>query len=624
MYDAIPSIQKEIDANNEVLNNFDDNLYQLHKKLNLMKLENADLKKKFEQYDDKFKDINIKLQDLSIIDIIKANAGGEGSDMNVYLGIIKNLEKKIKSKNELIDQKIAKIDENTFKVTKEIQNVKNTQDLNKRVFDTIQKKFENLTDKEEEMRKLIDESSNDVELKLESKLKELEVESKISIDKLSNEIKNLSLEKEKNVPQINKEIKKESVEIDKKQMEANFIEVLENSEIIKSIKDTISEVNKKIRGFITQINIEKINLDISVLKSGMNNYALASDVKELKEISDENKTNLKKFKEDFDDFQSYQNENSDTVSLKKKLEALVCKVQVLEENENYLRKNALMNTKSDSDDKNQYLLYKTYEENKAKITKEFNNVNENFVNLRKILDDLIESVKNRVSFKDLKALEDAVMSKLEDLKIASSKKFSDKIEVNRTIKFLDQQIRNIVQVYIKKMEKGENWLMSKKPITSNLCASCESYIGDLQDSNNNNNLYIPWNKFPVKDPNDKLYRMGSGFSKMLQMIQVDENDKKNAFQTYKEMNDLNKNKNNMNKTEYFNSYEDSSDTRTKNKNNLNKTILKNLPKLHQNRLKKKVNTFSDTEKNINANYESEDNDEEPKITKIVKMGKEQS
>ena len=108
------------------------------------------------------------------------------------------------------------------------------------------------------------------------------------------------------------------------------------------------------------------------------------------------------------------------------------------------------------------------------------------------------------------------------------------------------------------------------------------------------------------------------------MIQVDENDKKNAFQTYKEMNDLNKNKNNMNKTEYFNSYEDSSDTRTKNKNNLNKTILKNLPKLHQNRLKKKVNTFSDTEKNINVNYESEDNDEEPKITKIVKMGKEQS
>ena len=54
------------------------------------------------------------------------------------------------------------------------------------------------------------------------------------------------------------------------------------------------------------------------------------------------------------------------------------------------------------------------------------------------------------------------------------------------------------------MEKGDNWLLAKKPVNGFACASCESYIGDLQD---NNNQHIPWNKYPIRDPNDKAYRV---------------------------------------------------------------------------------------------------------------------
>ncbi len=276
---------------------------------------------------------------------------------------------------------------------------------------------------------------------------------------------------------------------------------------------------------------------------------------------------------------------------------------------------------------------RVYEEFKSQIVKEFNNINENFINSRKLLDELIDSVRNRTSFKDLKALEDAVMSKMEDLKISSGKKFADRNEVNRTIKYLDQQIRNIVQVYIKKIEKGENWLLAKKPITNNLCASCESYIGDLKDSNNNN-LYIPWNKYPVKDPNDKLYRMGHGFSKMLQMIQVDENDKKSAFQTYNEMHELSKSKKTLTKTEFFNgSGFDGSELSPQPKNiknsnvtlsNMNKTTQKSLPKLKKHKAKKKnPNMTGDSDQNMNNVDDSEDNEDEPKITKIFRMNKDQ-
>ena len=133
-----------------------------------------------------------------------------------------------------------------------------------------------------------------------------------------------------------------------------------------------------------------------------------------------------------------------------------------------------------------------------------------------------KKVNSEYSDKDIKALEEDLLTKMEDFKVSSCKKFAERVETIKNIKYLDQQIKHIINIYIKKNDKAENWLLAKKPLNANLCASCESYIGDLKD----NNMYVPWNKYPMRDPNDKLYKYGSGFSKMLQMIQVDENDKK--------------------------------------------------------------------------------------------------
>jgi len=48
------------------------------------------------------------------------------------------------------------------------------------------------------------------------------------------------------------------------------------------------------------------------------------------------------------------------------------------------------------------------------------------------------------------------------------------------------------------MEKGDNWLLAKKPLGGSTCASCESYLGEIQ----NTTQYQPWNKYPVRDSND--------------------------------------------------------------------------------------------------------------------------
>ena len=60
---------------------------------------------------------------------------------------------------------------------------------------------------------------------------------------------------------------------------------------------------------------------------------------------------------------------------------------------------------------------------------------------------------------------------------------------------------------------ADNWLLAKKPLNNYLCASCESVIRGELDKRSD---YIAWNKYPSRD--DKTYRMGHGFSKMLKMV----------------------------------------------------------------------------------------------------------
>jgi hypothetical protein len=170
----------------------------------------------------------------------------------------------------------------------------------------------------------------------------------------------------------------------------------------------------------------------------------------------------------------------------------------------------------------------------------------------------------------------------------------EKPEIFKNLKILEIQIKNIYDNIpgLIHAKEGDNWLLAKKPLNSYLCASCESYIGDLKE----NNTYVPWNKYPMRDPNDKLYRLGNGFSKMLQMIQVDENEKLNNFAT----------------TNNF--YDMKGRTEGNRDNSLPK---EKLPKIHQ---KKQLSNSDEGENNVDDDVH-EDEQSQPKITKIYRINK---
>ena len=106
------------------------------------------------------------------------------------------------------------------------------------------------------------------------------------------------------------------------------------------------------------------------------------------------------------------------------------------------------------------------------------------------------------------------------MKISLPKRYAEKNEMIKNVKYLETEIKHFVEIYSKKVsDKSDNWLIAKKPIGNYTCASCENFIGDLQDKNQ----FVPWNKVPQRDPSDRLYRIGNGFSRMLQLINLESN-----------------------------------------------------------------------------------------------------
>ena len=625
-YKIIPSLQKTIISQKDKIKSFDDYISKFSEKMNK-------LNKASEDFEKRITEINSKTQDLNMAELLKANIGeieGEEGQNKLALNLISKLETKLNTRMKTIEDRLNKLEESNFKNLKEMQNIKNAQDLNKRNINNLKQSNENLITN----MKNIENKINNLVPKIEQKIQETE---KI-IKKEKEEIKEKTPIKEE------KEKEKTDSILDISRKSEPQLD-LENNEKIKEIISRISDVERDVKKLPNQLGIEQIKLDISALKSGIRNFALVNDLKESKEKEEDIQKQLNFLKEQFEDYISNNADHEDLQNVKRKMELLNSKTHDLEENfqlmNNKLNISNKNKTSTISNDK--YLETQIFESFKNQIIKEFSSVNENFTHLRKLVDNILEALKNKPAYRDIKALEEELTLKYEELKVASNKKFAERIETTKNFKYLDAQIKNILQIYIKKEKRSENWLLAKKPIT-NLCASCEAYIGELKD----NNSYQPWNKYPMKDPNDKVYRLGNGFSKMLQMVQLDENDKKNTGmvtqQNNKEFNlgnkllkldkvDSNLNKDIINlgpiKTENSSSSNNNKTlpkikgnntmtnfTRKNNNNNLNENFGKN---------KQENNSMKENEADEQIDFgdiSDEDEEKKPKIMKITKIIKE--
>jgi predicted nucleic acid-binding Zn-ribbon protein len=504
--------------------------------------------------------INMKLKDLNIFELFKSD-NEENEQNNEKNNLFDKLEN-ISSKIKLNSEKISKVEESNYKMSRDILNIKNSQEMMRRNILSNKQSIEEIQSKIDEQEKKLENVPNK--------------ENKPTIPNPENQPPDNNLISNITV----KEALQKKRETSKEDLSSLFNEKLNdsNKDIDKKLKEIhkkINELDKLCKNFSTMENYYELKSDIKDIKKNSNKYATNFDLNSVYNKSEENEKEIRFIKAKCEDLENSLDTRDEFKILKKKVEFFNNRIENLENNERKIKNkidNEISTKNNISENLKNLLEIKTFENFKTQITKEFTSINSNFIHTRKILDEMTDSMKEKVSYSDLKILEKSFDAKLENIQLYSIKRFAEKADTLKSFKYIEQQIKSIFELMQKRTGENEGWLIAKKPLNLNLCASCESYLGDLKD----NNPYVPWNKYPLRDTNDKIYRLGNGYSKMLQMLNIDENEKKNLSSlglgmNFKDNLDNKTKKEKIAQNEINDSCGDANNTNNTN-NNFNKTM----------------------------------------------------
>lgn len=134
--------------------------------------------------------------------------------------------------------------------------------------------------------------------------------------------------------------------------------------------------------------------------------------------------------------------------------------------------------------------------------------------------DFQDSLNNKADMDTVKALEQSLLDRLNELVKALSKQFADKNDTRKALKLLEKNLKNMYDLFMSKggNDQEDDAMFTKKPWGPTSCASCSKDVVDLYGKRVD---FMPWGKLPFRDPSERIARVGQGFSKMLSMINPD-------------------------------------------------------------------------------------------------------
>ena len=399
------------------------------------------------------------------------------------------LSKKEKSYNEtkVIKVQNNEIGEEIKTIINDIKDIKSKQLFLEKDF--IQYK----NDIEKNISKKIEKYIPNLEDNLSSKIK---ISENVLNEKIKKNINNINLIKEEH-EQKNKEISQKLDEFEKSKKDISNLKQ-ENETFSQNINTLtnnfsnytqLSEFNKNkddTYEYIKGIK-EDINKNVELLRRGFNNIK-NQFLEHIKDKTDHDNLDLMLKRFEIMQNMIYKFKEFQTI---------------MEEKE---KKRALIDPNSFIDKE----VFNEFINNHDKFYEDYKNESLAF---KKDLEELKrKEVGNKATLKDLKSLEDNILKKLDDLKKSITRKFVDKNTMNKNRKILEMQTIQLIQEN-KKDEQKDTWLLSKKPFGGHLCASCESYIGELNPTTSER--FIPWNKYPPKESREKTYKIEGGISQVL-------------------------------------------------------------------------------------------------------------
>ena len=531
---------------------------------------------------------------------------------------LKSLEALLDSYNKKLDEMETKINNLTIKIEELEAKINGLNGLNNSDNAPKEDKGNNFNEDLEKLKKALEElkqahdqtvikvtnNKEQIDLILE-RLNEINNGYKTGDEKLQKEIDELN----KKINQINSQIDlllKLPRGTDDNKNANSDMDLSAINELMKRILNLESDY----KAFVERVNIDEIYRQLKFL------HETKADKKELKEKYDDHQMQID--------------------AINKRLDGLFA--QMLS------RKNEGSDQPVIDIDFSLYLPKSEFDKYKRDTTLEFKKIWDEIKNIKDLINKISSLLNNKANLSDLEDLKNLILAKLEELALACNKKFADRNETANNLKYLEDQIRKLFELLSSSKKdtfnEADNWLLAKKPISGYSCAACESVIGNLRDDANK---FIPWNKLPLRDPGDKLYRMGNGFSKMLQMLNFDSYGNvslnPNIINEANFYNNVNINNNNNINNSINNSGQNNNNntllSNQKGKTDIKKRVQSANPKIklnfQENKLKNKNAGNKEINDATNANGKTKDdllpdiydmsgtqNSEGPKITKIMK------
>ena len=603
---------------NDLVKNFNDLYKENEKEHKFLKEKIKDINDRLYDYNDKMDGIIVKTAPLDTLTIFRDNGNGNMDSTKV---MVKMLEEKVNKKIEIIENKnkgenidnnkfndkIKELEDNLNQINGELNKIKNG---NKNI--GINLNSQNYDEDIQELKILIDKKYNDI-IKIIEDLSPKIKNGELIEDKLEELMKKIKTEKEIKSPKEKIETKINKTSEKEKKIEGDI-----NINLSSDLKDRIKELNKKLNDIDnyfknlfnnTSQDIGEIKTKIKEMDFILEKKITKDDLKSLEHKTEEHDDSIKYLQETAGDFlQSINKLSENNPTFVKRLESLTYEVQELKGRgfkENSVK--PLDMSKYVEENKLKEII-KIINQNIEDINKEKNSI---LIEVREINENLnLLETKERII-----KLEDNINTKINDIYDKINKKNIDKLEINKYLKNLDIKIKSLDT----QQKDADSWILAKQPIGCFNCASCESNIKKISNSNE----YIPWNKYPHQE---RQYHMGQGFSRLLQKIGNDGQKNINEKERYSDYEFANKSNyfNNItnvkgnNKSHFFFKINNRETMKEEISDISNSKISKHhiLPKVRNKRKTMEQIPLTDDENDIRNN--SMDNSNSPKIMKITK------
>ena len=609
--------EKEKEINNNQ-NNLDLNdLFQRTYEFDIFKYVSRGLIKSQQNYENqlnelKLQNLKTKKQILSLkkeIELLKGNNPNYISTENNNLKIQEitneeNIEEKeVESSNEsMVKMTNAFINELVNENKKRV-NQKN--DINNLNIDKLSNDMQNIKNKLEE----IDNKFNQYKLTLNKEITES-----------NNEIrKNIS----ENILKIKEQSKKELTELNE--------DINQKINLLNTTTKTLNEKtteNEKLMNKSNSIN-NTFLVKLDLMNSKFNEYASKSDFEKYKlslfnQLENENrqrKIDISSIKNSINalkiELAEITNDTSvqDTImALKQKQDSAYILIEKIQE---YQRMSKEKEKKIFFVDASKLIDIDKFNEYKNSQNKIIDKIKRENIDLLRELSKVKEvDLNNKTNFKDLKNLEDNILIKFENLLEQIKEKFVQKKYLEKYFKIYEYNINQSLEEFKSELKPGKRWLLAKKPL-GHLCASCETYLGELSKYNENSK------NISKASEEKKNLKLSVGFSKVINLINKDENNKCGSFSL--DLSNVNNGRNNslikikknfikdntainnLNNTSKINKINSENNKSFENDENENDALKALLPKIKKKMIKKNM---SESQRLLKHSIKSLDNKKE--------------